>query len=30
MAPDKQQAYLDSAEAFLKTLEPASPGWARD
>lgn len=30
MAPDKQQAYLDSAEAFLDTLEPAGPGWARD
>ena len=29
MAPDRQQAYLESAEAFLATLEPAEPGWAR-
>ena len=30
MDADKRQAYLDSAEAFLETLEPARPGWARD
>ena len=29
MSPDKQDDYLASAEAFLATLEPASPGWAR-
>ncbi len=29
MGEDKQRAYLDSAEAFLETLEPAAKGWAR-
>lgn len=29
MGEDKQQAYLDRAEAFLDTLEPAGDGWAR-
>ena len=29
MTPDKQAAYLESAEAFLATLAPAAPGWAR-
>ena len=29
MGPDKQAEYLASAEAFLATLEPATPGWAR-
>ncbi|GGD48770.1 cryptochrome/photolyase family protein [Erythrobacter arachoides] len=29
MDEDKRQDYLDSAEAFLATLEPASPAWAR-
>ncbi|WP_298303971.1 cryptochrome/photolyase family protein [uncultured Erythrobacter sp.] len=26
----KRQEYLDSAESFLASLEPAKPGWARD
>lgn len=30
MSADKQQAYLDSADAFLQALVPAAPGWARD
>ncbi|WP_082456469.1 cryptochrome/photolyase family protein [Novosphingobium sp. Leaf2] len=30
MGPEKQQAYLDSAEAFLATLKPASSGWATE
>ena len=30
MNDDKRQDYLDSAEAFLKTLEPAKQGYARD
>ncbi len=30
MGADKQQDYLDSAEAFLENLEPAAKGWARD
>ncbi|MEO1967317.1 MAG: cryptochrome/photolyase family protein [Sphingomonadaceae bacterium] len=30
MGDAKQREYLDSAEAFLDTLEPASKGWARD
>ncbi|MBC2650700.1 cryptochrome/photolyase family protein [Novosphingobium aerophilum] len=29
MSADKQAEYLASAEAFLTTLEPARPGWAR-
>ena len=29
MDEDKRQDYLDSAEAFLDTLEPAGSGWAR-
>ncbi|WP_333840657.1 cryptochrome/photolyase family protein [Novosphingobium sp.] len=29
MAEEKQQAYIDSADAFLATLEPAGKGWAR-
>ncbi len=29
MGDDKKRAYLDSAEAFLSSLEPARPGWAR-
>ncbi|MEN3746327.1 cryptochrome/photolyase family protein [Sphingomonas sp. HF-S3] len=29
MSPEKQAEYLDSAEAFLRTLEPAGDGWAR-
>lgn len=29
MAQDKQREYIESAEAFLATLEPAEPGWAR-
>nr|WP_246438609.1 cryptochrome/photolyase family protein [Novosphingobium piscinae] len=29
MGPDKQADYLASAEAFLATLKPARPGWAR-
>jgi deoxyribodipyrimidine photolyase-related protein len=29
MSEDKRAEYLESAEAFLETLEPAEPGWAR-
>jgi deoxyribodipyrimidine photolyase-related protein len=29
MADEKREAYRASAAAFLKTLEPAKPGWAR-
>ncbi|MFM2372484.1 MAG: hypothetical protein RIS85_2206 [Pseudomonadota bacterium] len=29
MSEDKRAAYLESAEAFLATLEPANAGWAR-
>lgn len=29
MTAERQQAYLDSAEAFLAGLVPAEPGWAR-
>ena len=29
MDEERRQEYLDSAEAFLDTLEPASSGWAR-
>ncbi|WP_379551280.1 cryptochrome/photolyase family protein [Qipengyuania sp. DGS5-3] len=29
MGEEKQRDYLDSAEAFLETLEPAKDGWAR-
>ncbi|VVT19256.1 cryptochrome/photolyase family protein [Erythrobacter sp. EC-HK427] len=29
MGEEKQREYLDSAEAFLTTLEPAKEGWAR-
>lgn len=29
MAEDKRTEYIASAEAFLATLEPAKPGWAR-
>ena len=29
MAPEKQQAYLETAEAFLAKLVPAAEGWAR-
>lgn len=29
MSADKRSEYLASAEAFLATLEPAAPGWAR-
>jgi deoxyribodipyrimidine photolyase-related protein len=29
MGEAKQRDYLDSAEAFLGTLEPARAGWAR-
>jgi deoxyribodipyrimidine photolyase-related protein len=29
MSPEKQAEYLDSAAAFLRTLEPAGDGWAR-
>lgn len=29
MTEDKRAEYLASADAFLKTLVPASPGWAR-
>ena len=29
MGEERQAEYLDSAEAFLDTLEPAGPGWAR-
>ena len=30
MGDERQQDYLDSAEAFLASLEPARPGWARN
>lgn len=30
MSEDKQAEYLESAEAFLATLEPAEVGWARN
>ncbi|ABC63837.1 cryptochrome/photolyase family protein [Erythrobacter litoralis] len=30
MGEEKQQAYLDRAESFLDTLEPAQDGWARN
>ena len=30
MSEDRQAEYLDSADAFLDTLNPAEPGWARD
>ncbi|MEP2235434.1 MAG: cryptochrome/photolyase family protein [Alteripontixanthobacter sp.] len=30
MGEERQAEYLDSAEAFLETLEPAKDGWARD
>ncbi len=30
MGEEKQTEYLDSAEAFLETLVPASKGWARN
>jgi deoxyribodipyrimidine photolyase-related protein len=30
MDAEKRQAYLDSADTFLETLEPAESGWARD
>ena len=30
MGQDKQQDYLDTADAFLNTLTPAKGGWARD
>lgn len=29
MTPDMRDAYRSSAKAFLETLEPAAPGWAR-
>ena len=29
MGEDRQREYLDSADAFLETLEPARDGWAR-
>ncbi|NML93286.1 cryptochrome/photolyase family protein [Novosphingobium olei] len=29
MTDDKRRDYIESAEAFLATLEPAEPGWAR-
>ena len=29
MGEERQRDYLDSAEAFLDTLEPARAGWAR-
>lgn len=29
MSAEKQAEYRDSADAFLATLEPAKPGWAR-
>lgn len=29
LSEDKRAAYIESADAFLKTLEPARPGWAR-
>ncbi len=30
MGAERQREYLASAEAFLDTLTPAEPGWARD
>ena len=30
IAEERRRAYLRSAQTFLDTLEPASPGWARD
>jgi deoxyribodipyrimidine photolyase-related protein len=30
MAEDKRAEYITSADAFLETLEPARPGWAKD
>lgn len=30
MGEERQAEYLDSAEAFLDTLEPAKDGWARE
>ncbi len=30
MGEDRQTEYLESAEAFLETLEPAKEGWARE
>ena len=30
LAEDKRAEYIASADAFLATLEPAKPGWARD
>ena len=29
MGEERQREYLDSAEAFLDSLEPAAKGWAR-
>ena len=29
MGEERQRDYLDSAESFLETLEPAGAGWAR-
>ena len=29
MGDEKKQDYLETAEAFLSSLEPAKPGWAR-
>ncbi|WP_309603419.1 cryptochrome/photolyase family protein [Sphingomonas sp.] len=29
MAPEMREAYRESAGAFLETLEPAQPGWAK-
>jgi deoxyribodipyrimidine photolyase-related protein len=30
MGDEKKRAYLASADAFLESLEPAKPGWARE
>ncbi|MEL7188293.1 MAG: cryptochrome/photolyase family protein [Pseudomonadota bacterium] len=30
MGDDKKRDYIESAERFLSSLEPAKPGWARD
>ena len=30
MGDERQQDYLDSAELFIDSLEPARPGWARN
>ena len=30
MTAEKRAAYLESADAFLDTLQPADPGWARE